>query len=109
MDAVQIGRPDQRTVAVNSRVRISTQEVTVAGVSGKGNLMQAGMSKTVHKAVKNSAGAKPADGTTSPIPSKVAPSKKQNSPNGFSPLAPTGKNAKSAIATGPGKHGKSKH
>lgn len=85
-------------------------EVTVAGVSGKGKIMQAGVSKVVHTATKSSAGSKPADGTQSGFGAPAGiPTKKQNSPNGNTLMHPiTGLNKHSNIAKGPGVAGKSK-
>lgn len=81
----------------------------MAGVSGKGKLMQAGVSKTVFTAKKSSAGAKPQDGMTAGMPSPAGiPTKKVMNPNGNTPLGPGGVNKHSNIAKGPGKPGTSK-
>jgi hypothetical protein len=81
----------------------------VAGVSGKGSMMKAPVSKTVFPAKKASAGSKPADGATAGMPSAAGiPTKAQKNPNGNTPLGPNGTNKHSAIAKGPGKKGVSK-
>lgn len=82
----------------------------MAGVSGKGKMMQAGVSKVVHKATGASAGSKPGDGATSAmgVPGTPIPTKKVANPNGFANLSAAGSNKHSGIAKGPGKPGMSK-
>lgn len=81
----------------------------MAGVSGKGKMMQAGVSKVVHKGHGASAGMKSGDGNLAgSVPGAVVPTKKVGNPNGFTPMNGKGTNKHSGIATGPGKPGKSK-
>lgn len=81
----------------------------MAGVSGKGKLMQAGVSKVVAKAHGSSAGTKPQDGQfAGGVPGAIMPTKKVANPNGNTPLGANGTNKHANIAKGPGLAGKSK-